>query len=111
MNLLIGFEFNEEGIEDFQKLVCCRCIGCCRCCWIVLWMNIEDWRYRETEEEVIRCPAREFCGREVGKSGEVWPGEMNGIKPKDTAFVAVKLSAQDEHDECTDCNGVKRTPF
>lgn len=93
---MVCFEFYEEGIEGFEKVVgCCRvrCGGCCR---VVLWVNVENWRDGEPKEEVVGCAAGEFGGGEVGEFGEVWSGEMDGVKPKNTAFVAGSNLAQNE---------------
>jgi hypothetical protein len=56
-------------------------------------MDIKDWWDRETEEEVVCSTTGYLCGREVGKSGEVWTGEVDGVKPEDTTFMPSSSSA------------------
>lgn len=92
MVLLICFEFAEEGIKGFEKIICCQGVGCCGCCWTVLRMDVEDWGKGETKEEVVGCTSREFRGGEAGKSGDILTGEVDCIEPEDTPFVAGTLS-------------------
>lgn len=56
-------------------------------------MYIEDWRNREAKEQVVCCTPREPGGGEVGPFGEVCSGEVDRVKPEDTAFMAGRWSA------------------
>jgi hypothetical protein len=96
VDLLVCFEFYEEGVERSEKVVYCCGVGGGGCCGTVVCVYVEDGRDREAEEEVVCRAAREFGGREVGKSGEVGSREVDRVEPIDTAFMAGGWSAQSE---------------
>jgi hypothetical protein len=73
---LVGFEFEEEGVERFE--VVGGRVG----------VEVEDRGEREAEEEVVCCAAGQVARREGGETREVGFGEEERVEPVDAALVA-----------------------
>ncbi len=76
MEALVGFVFEEEGVERAEVFGCGAGV------------QVEDGGEREAEVEVVRCALGELARGEGGEGGEGGVREEEGVEVVGVAFVS-----------------------